>query len=237
MKELSERAYTHGYYTSTEFLTLGQQTVLSSLKLPYPPILSGGYGSAERQVAMFGSPEAFGYEPCFPITVLKISPKSAKFANELSHRDFLGSLMSLGMRREMFGDIAVFENCGYLFILDSAADYISENLTSVSNTDVTVGRCDSVPDGAIPRPEEKVCTAASARLDALCASVFSLSRSEADEMISKGLVFINGIECTDRTKNVNVGDRISARGKGKFIFDGEDGQTRHGKTRVKVRIY
>ncbi len=237
MNELSERAYTQHYYTSTEFLTLGQQTILLSLKLPYPPVLSGGYGSAERQLAVFGSEDDFGFEPYFPISVLRIAPKAPKFARPLSHRDFLGSLMSLGMRREMFGDIIVFDNCGYVFVIESAADYIKDNLDSVANVTVAVTLCDTLPEQAIPRIKESVCIAASERLDALCASVFNLSRSDSDSLIAKGMVFINGIECTDRAKNPSPGDRISVRGFGKFILQGTDGETRHGKTRIKVKIY
>ncbi len=237
MNELSQRAYTGQTYIYTEFLTLGQQTLSSSMKLQYPPVFSGGYDFAERQIAAFGSEEDFGYAPYFPISVLKIAPSAPKFAKPLSHRDFLGSLMSLGMRREMFGDILVLDNCGYVFVLGSATDHIKQSLESVSSVAVTVTECDTVPSEAIPVMKESVCTAASERLDALCSSVFDLSRSDSDSLISKGSVFINGIECTDRTKKPSPGDRISVRGYGKFIFNGTDGQTRHGKTRVKVKIY
>ncbi len=236
MSELSQRAHAQGYYVFTDFLTFGQKTLLSTLKLPYPPVFFGGYGDAERQLAAFGSSEDFGFEPYFPISILKIEPKNAKFARELSHRDFLGSLMSLGMRREMFGDIIVHENIGYLFILEQSAEYIKNELVSVSNVPVIVNDCDLLPSEAVPQTEQQTCIAASERLDAVCASAFNLSRSEADGLVTRELVQVNGIPCTDRSRPLKLGDRVSVRGHGKLIYDGSDGETRHGKTRIKIRI-
>ncbi len=235
--ELSARAKERSYYTNTEFLTLGQKTVIQTLNLPAPPVFSGGYGEAERCIAMFGSSDMFGYEPDFPIYILKISPKAPKFARQLSHRDFLGSLMALGMRREMFGDIIVHDNIGYVFVLDTASEYVKENLTSVSNVPVCVTSCDTLPDGVLPEPKRQTVIAASDRLDAICASVFDMSRAETDEMISKGLVLIDGIPCADRAKKLCGGERISVRGRGKFIFLGISGVTRHGKAKAEVDIY
>ena len=60
----------------------------------------GGYEMAERKVAGFGSEEMFGYRGAFPISMIKVSPVAEKFGEELNHRDYIGSLMNLGIRRD-----------------------------------------------------------------------------------------------------------------------------------------
>ena len=154
-KRLSEhaaRAYNNNYYTYTPFLGLAEQTILKQAMRIDDNIkstkvtLCGGAEGVERVVAAFGDEEAFGYPPEFPIKCLKIEPLQQKFADRLSHRDFLGSLMNLGIERETIGDIIIYENTGYIFCLETMADFITENLTRIRHTTVACRVTDEVPD-------------------------------------------------------------------------------------------
>ena len=100
LAELSRRAYDRGICTFSEFLTPGEQTELGRMHLAEPCVLDGGYSEAERRAAVFGGERA-------PICCLEIAPAAPKFAEELTHRDYLGSLMGLGLRRSVLGDIVL----------------------------------------------------------------------------------------------------------------------------------
>ena len=92
LTELSRRAFERGIQTSSDFLSPGEQAEAVRLRLPEPAVFEGGYPEAERRVAVFGGGEA-------PVICLEIAPTAPKFAGELTHRDYLGSLMALGLRR------------------------------------------------------------------------------------------------------------------------------------------
>ena len=98
--------------------------------------LLGGYEGAERAVAVFGSADTCGYEEEPPVTWVKIEPADRRFAGELGHRDFLGTVMSLGLKRGVIGDIVAGGSTGYVCCLESVADYICENLDRVRHTPV-----------------------------------------------------------------------------------------------------
>ena len=93
-EELNERAYERGYNTFSDFLNMEEQSVLKSTFIPC--VLFGGYSMAERVVAGFG--EDLNDEK-FPIVCVCAKPLIQKFADELTHRDFLGALMNLGIKR------------------------------------------------------------------------------------------------------------------------------------------
>ena len=103
--ELAARANGRGRYTYTQFLTLAEQDVLRKLErqLDAPFRWMGGYEAAERRLACFGREEDMGYPADSPICCLRIYPASRKFAGDLGHRDFLGSLMGLGIERRLLG--------------------------------------------------------------------------------------------------------------------------------------
>ena len=115
-RELAERSWSRGIPCFTDFLDLSGQAVLSRIRrsLSQPEIqLFGGAEGCERVMAGFGvSAEERG---AFPIACLKVSPLGAKFAADLSHRDVLGSLMSLGFERSLLGDIVLREKEAWVF--------------------------------------------------------------------------------------------------------------------------
>ena len=118
-EELEDRAETRGYAVYSDFLTLAEQDVLLSA-VPCAELI-GGYIAAERKIACFG--ESYGAEP--PCVWIKIAPRQQKFADKLTHRDFLGSLLGLGIKRELLGDIILEEDdCGGYRVIDEYREVI-----------------------------------------------------------------------------------------------------------------
>ena len=122
----------------TDFLNLNEQTVFHSLERSLPPVrfmLTGGYEPAERKIVCFlPSYEEETMEP--PIRILEVKPVSPRFAEALTHRDYLGALMNLGIERSMLGDIVINEDGCFIFCLDRMAEYISNELRQVRHTAV-----------------------------------------------------------------------------------------------------
>ena len=237
-EELSARADGRGRYTYTQFLTLAEQDVLSRMErqLAAPVTWLGGYDTAERRVACFGREEDMGYPPPDPIRCLCIAPLSKKFAGDLGHRDFLGSLMGLGIKRQLLGDIQIVEGAGWLFCLEEIADYICDNLTSVGRTTVSCTPAQPPEQLSLP-PEPSEIVVASERLDALIAAVWRLSRSESQELLERGMVFIGGRLVESPSHTLQEGDLVSVRHKGRFRYEGAVRETKKGRLRVSVRIY
>lgn len=112
--ELCDRADTRRTPVFSDFLDMHEQSVLEETRFSSPVFLWGGYKEAERRIACFGFTETPETDE-LPAQWICIAPAAQKFADALTHRDFLGALLSLGLRREMIGDIVVTENCGYVF--------------------------------------------------------------------------------------------------------------------------
>ena len=234
--ELAQRAWARGQWVYSEFLTLAEQDEPLRLRLSCPVTLWGGLESSERRIACFGSEELCGYAPTPPVTCLRIRPAQPKFADSLSHRDFLGSLMALGVRREVLGDIEIVDNVGWLFCLQSIAGFIEENLTSVRHTTV---RCEpSEPPSVLSDPPPVTeSVVASERLDAAVAAAFKLSRSQAQELIGKEQVFLSGRLAAEACAELREGDIVSVRHYGRFRYEGIERETKKGRLRIRVRIY
>lgn len=113
--ELSLRAVEQRRTVSSDFLTLDEQSTLASAQLFSRVYLYGGYPLAERRAALFGEKSEEEKAAECDFVWVKISPVAKKFADELTHRDFLGTLMGLGIKRETIGDILTDDNCGYVF--------------------------------------------------------------------------------------------------------------------------
>ena len=131
-EELCDRAETRHAATFTEFLNLDEISTLKSLRLPCT--LYGGYENAERCVAAFGETDTF------PIACIELAAKGARFAEKLTHRDYLGTLLGTGIERSVLGDILINGTTAYAFCLESIADYLCESVTRVKHTAVTARR-------------------------------------------------------------------------------------------------
>ena len=236
--ELAARANGRGRYTYTQFLTLAEQDVLQTMarQLDAPFVWMGGFEAAERRLACFGREEDLGYPPESPICCLSIAPASKKFAGDLGHRDFLGSLMALGIKRQLLGDIQIVDGVGYLFCLEEIAAYLCDNLISVGRTTVRCEQC-AAPEQLSQPPEPTEVVVASERLDALIAAVWRLSRSQAQELLERGMVFIDGRLVESAAHTLREGDVVSVRHQGRFRYEGTLRETKKGRLRVSVRVW
>lgn len=240
LRELAERSYNNGQFTFTDFMSVAELAVYyeNEKELRYAhPELFGGCEPAERRIIRFGNEDDLGYSQSFPIAALSIKPIAAKFADELNHRDFLGALMNLGIKREMLGDIFVKDKEACVFCRDSIAEFIIENLTRVKHTSVKVELADNTDEITAPDMEDKIIQVASQRADAVISKVYNLSRQEALNLFPAGLVYLNGRSCTENAKQLSAGDIISVRGKGKFEYSEELNLSKKGRLNCRVRIY
>ncbi|MCC8072707.1 MAG: YlmH/Sll1252 family protein [Clostridiales bacterium] len=230
--ELYNRAYSREYTVFSDFLDMNEQSILEKMHLPHKSF--GGYDMAERAVAGFGEETD---DSDFPITCLCIEPVRQKFADALTHRDFLGSLMNLGIKRELLGDIIVEGNCGYLFCLNRIAPYIVDNLSRVKHTTVRVSTAESLPNIANEMPSQSQIIVSSARLDSVISAVYKLSRSESASLFNNEKVFVNSRLTEHGSHNLKEGDKVSVRGFGRFVYDGLIRKTKKDHLAVGVRIY
>ncbi|MBQ7363289.1 MAG: hypothetical protein IJW48_02435 [Clostridia bacterium] len=237
--ELDRKAYSNLYYTFTDFLGLMEQSVFSEIsgRLRGKHERFGGISGAERIMIRFGDPEEIGYDVPFPIVCLLIRPKAQKFADRLTHRDFLGALLNLGIERDTLGDIVVKDNTGYIFTTEDMAKYIEKELTRVAKTDVTVTMADTLPEGELYKKETLRVQVSSVRLDAVIARVFHLSREDAQSLFAKRLVFAGGRELSSCSYSPKRGESVSVRGHGRFIYLGEVGVSKKGKLNLEVEVY
>jgi len=239
-KDLANKSFQQGIYTFTTFLGLSEQDVFwqEESNLRHAGFtLCGGCENADRVVIRFGNAEELGYEVPFPIVCIYIRPLQQKFADALSHRDFLGALMNLGIERSTIGDIKVGEKQAYLFCLDSIAEFICENLEKIKHTNV---KCTVTEDfESIPEEEPEVMSVQvqSLRADALLSKTYNMSREKSLELFRAGKVYVNGRLCENNSRTIKVGETVNARGFGKFTLLGEPRETRKGKLAAQVAVY
>ena len=235
-EELSSRSFNKGIWVYSDFLTTAQQAMLESMKLGAVTFW-GGYDGAERRIACFGSEDMCGYEPCPECVWLAIEPVSKKFADELTHRDFFGSVMALGLKREVLGDIIVYDNCAYLYCMENVSGYIAENLAQVKHTTVACRETEAPPVESVALPEAEEFVVASERLDAVISCVYNISRSVCKGIVEQGKVSVNSILAVNPSRMLEEHDTVSVRGKGRFIYEGIERETRKGKLRALIRVY
>ncbi len=235
--ELSERSNEREYAVYSDFLGISEISELSVCRFPAKTTLWGGYEGAERCVACFGDREYFTDLNDFPIKCIAISPANQKFADTLTHRDFLGSLMGLQIRREMLGDIIIKDNCGYLFCLETIADFIVDTLTQVKHTTVKCEITEKIPKNILPEPEIGEIIVSSERLDVLVSAIFKMSRSQVLPLFNTEKVFVNGVVKTSPAVAVKVGDVVSVRGFGRFIYNGVLRHTKKDRLVVSVDLF
>ncbi len=238
--ELYNKADRGGYFTFTDFLGLAEQSALREALpriRPSEMTLFGGADGAERVMARFGNAEEIGYETSFPILCVKVEPISMKFADKLTHRDFLGALLNLGIERSTLGDIIIKDNVGYVFTEEKIAEFITGELLRVKRTDVRATVAEALPEGELYKTEIKRIQIQSERVDAVIAKVYSLSREDSQALIKRGLVFVNGREIDSSSYTPKEGDKVSARGHGRFIYQGFDSTSRKGKLNAIVEVY
>ena len=236
IRELANMAYQRDITTFTDFLNLNEQNILNSQnfhKLGVTAESFGGYENAERQMVAFHS-DALTFTWEYPIDCIRLEPKAVKFSEDLTHRDYLGAILNLGVDRSVVGDILIEDHTASFFCLHRMTDFFLENLCRVRHTTVVASRIED--PGEFPQPPITD-TCASVRLDSLIALAFGTSRSSIVHCIEEGLVFVNGKLITSNGYEPKEGDIISVRKKGRFIFDGVSRRTKKGRLGVRILLY
>lgn len=239
-RDLADKSYSQSIYTFTGFLGLSELDTFYRVEreLGYAGFtMSGGCEDADRRMIRFGDAAQLGYEMPFPIVCIHIRPLIAKFADELSHRDFLGALMNLGIERSTIGDIKVGEKEAYLFCVDSIAPFICENLEQVRHTHVKCTVTEVMAELPLEEPVLVNIQVQSLRIDAVLARVYNMSREKSLDLFRAGKVYVDGRLCENNSRLLKPSETVNARGYGKFRIVGEPRETRKGKLAVEAAVY
>lgn len=237
--ELSRIAYHRGIVTFSDFLNLNELNILHTT--PKDQFLCryetfGGYHLAERQIVAF-LPDALYYEYEYPFQQIEISPINQKFAEDLTHRDYLGAVMNLGIERCKLGDILATNERAILFVKEELSDYIMENLTRIRHTSIQTSLLSSIEPDYEPEYEERQGSVASIRLDTILSLAYPLSRSKLTSYIEAGRVFVNGKLITSNGYRLKEGDMISVRKMGRISYNGILSETKKGRYMISIRKY
>jgi RNA-binding protein YlmH len=175
------------------------------------------------------------HEDICPISVIRATYSSA---GGPSHRDFLGSLMGCGIKRETVGDILVGKNSCDIVIMKEILPFLLTNFESAGRVKLSVSviQYDKM---IIPKSDYKLIkdTVASLRLDSIVSSGFSISREKAASAINAGLVSLRHQECTKSDKAVAEGDVVSVRGMGKIELFEVGNKSRKGRIFISIKRY
>lgn len=208
--------------------------------------LYGGYKNSERCIICF-MPDFISERHDlgdFPISCIKIEPANKKFCGELTHRDYLGTIMSLGIEREQIGDIVVKKEgeerntyyTAYVFCKKSISELIL-GIEKIKNTTVKTSLTDAEDLNIKQDYKELKGTVASPRMDAIISVAIKTSRSKSLNVIREGKVYLNGRCCTENAKIICNGDIITVRGHGKFLIEESQSKTKKGNYHIIVKQY
>ncbi len=197
----------------------------------------GGAADCERRMFAFSPDYMEIRHEDFPLKAVKIQT-NLKFAEKLSHRDYLGSILGLGIDRGKMGDIFLYDDFTAAFVREEIADYIALNLTKVSRTKVT---CEVTSPGDITLPAKEIQetrqTVSSLRLDCILGAAFKLSRGKAKEYIEGEKVNVNWRSINHTSFVIKEGDMISVRGLGRIRVMEIGGRTKKDRIAVTLGKY
>lgn len=223
---------------STFFLSPREQVLTGRMLPGFDLHFWGGHSDAERAVCCW-LPDYLdetwlsGEES--PIAAVRATYYEK---DQLTHRDFLGSLMGCGIRRETVGDIYVGTGSCDFLVTSEMLSYVLDNLLSAGRTRLHLEPI-SMDALAIPRQTVREIrdTVSSLRLDSIVGSGFNMARGKASELIAAGKVSLNDLPCTKADKLLIEGDKISARGFGKIILRQVGGRTKKDRISILLERY
>lgn len=222
----------------TGFLSPREQALTRRLLPHLPLVFFGGCEGAERCMACYVPeylPEDYLSSPDGPAAAVR----AAYYEKDtLTHRDFLGSLMGAGIKRETVGDIYVSEGqCDFL-VTQQVLPYLLENLTSAGRTKLHLSAI-ALEDVQRPPAERKELrdTVPSLRLDCLVGAAFSMARGPAAQLVAAGKVAVNDLVCLKGDRQLQEGDRIAVRGFGKAELSNVGGTTRKGRISIMISLF
>ncbi len=194
--------------------------------------LFGGYDGAER--VMIGALPDWCDNPVFPIKAITITYRKC---DTLSHRDFLGALMALGITRETVGDILVEKGRAVIFVCDNISKFVLTQINKIGNVGVTLTEGCFEPLPQISQKQSFSTTIASLRIDCVVAAICNMSRGQACQKIADGYVSVNSVCVTKTTVNIKQNDKITVRQRGKFDIASCEGHSKSGRIILKYNKY
>lgn len=246
--ECAQLAYQKEILVYTDFLGLAEQNLFYSSIKEFPAVTYSCYGGtkeAERFCIAFDGREMVSHltqsiiedYDLFPIVCICISPSNIKYSETLTHRDYLGALLHLGITRNKLGDIYIKDKKAYLFCIESIADFLCKELCTVKHTLVS---CEIItPEEEFLKPvfQEITNTVASLRLDSFLSIAFQTSRSSITSYIDAEKTYINGRLVTKASAQLKEDDIVSVRGKGRFSVKEIKNTTKKGRIVVTINKY
>jgi RNA-binding protein YlmH len=221
---------------ATDFLNPYQRDIAKNIVEQLADLnykLEGGYQGAERKrIVVF--PE-YLFPDLVDSTIVRYQINGNFSFQNLSHRDFLGALMGLGLQRKLIGDIIVHNKFAQLIAAEEIKDIIELKLEKVHEVPVEVEEIseDEIVK-AIRHEKEILTTVASMRLDAVASSGFGDSRSKMSRMIKNDQVKLNWKVNSDPAADVEIGDLISVRGRGRVKVEEDRGVSNKGRIKLKL---
>lgn len=239
-RDLAEKSYMQNVYTFSGFLSLAEQDAFLQITKELGSVswqLYGGSEDCERKMLRFGCEEDLGYVEPYPIVCIHIFPLLKKFADDFSHRDFLGALMNLGIERSTLGDIFIKDREAYLFCQESMADFICEELSKVKHTNVCCKQVEQGEKLPVREPEPVEITVSSQRADSIIAKIYRLSREKSRELFADKKVYVDGRLTENLSRILKPGELVTVRGFGRFSYKGLKYETKKGKFCVVAEVY
>ena len=192
----------------------------------------GGYPDSDRAVIGFFPDYLDPDSSLFPLSLIKVSG-----ASSCSHRDFLGSLLGLGISRDTIGDILISDSDAFIFVYDTVKDYVMLNLTKVASHRVTLKEEENICILPQKKFEEIQGTVSSVRLDSIVSLFTRKSRADSQSLISAERVFVNYSVSASASFRLKEGDIISVRGFGKMRLSLIGGETKKGRIKITISKY
>lgn len=228
----------YGSAVFSDFLDGAEQAVIKdNFMFPYGfnVMLYGGFEECEKKIIGVFPEWSEPDITLFPICCLKIE---GGFSRRLTHRDYLGTIMSLGVVLSKLGDIVVNDGFAYAFLHTDIAGYVKDNLYKIGNQGVKVTELKNFENIKIERKYKTIETiCASDRLDAVTAAAVNISRYQSAELINGGKVKLNHRPIYKAAERIKEGDLISVRGSGRFLLHSFDGETRKNRLHITLKQY
>ena len=217
----------------TMFLTPREQVLTERMLYGMQLKFHGGQETAERKICCW-LPEYLDEEWLLgddgPVAAVHAEYYEK---DRLTHRDLLGALMGLGIKRETVGDIYIGDGCCDILVTREILPYVLDNLISAGRTKLSV---EQIPLNTVDAPAVTVKeirdTVSSLRLDSIVGSGFQMARGKASALIETGKVSLNDLPCLKGDKLLQEGDKVSARGFGKLLLSEVGGRTK--KDRISI---
>ncbi|AQS04285.1 RNA-binding protein [Clostridium beijerinckii] len=215
------------FYTPNIWMWFEKNLSSNDLKIESNGLLD----DSERRMVSFNNI----YKSPFPMKLIKIESTS-KFSN-LTHRDFLGGILSLGIERNKIGDLLVNNNTCYVPVHEEVEDFIIYNLNRISKVICNVKVVDDFEFLPKVNFEEIVVLVSSLRIDGIVSKIINISRSKAQAMIEQGQVLIDYVKIKDKSYELKGQERITIRGFGKFIVGNSIGNSKSGRIKIIIKKY